>query len=90
MFLQPFLSFSITFNICISTQLLSRNALEDQEVKEISSQEYARVDPEKRMLANRRSLQEIMVLKWESDNQVCLQTSKCHQYKNNIQFITLN
>ena len=37
---------------------------------EIPSQEYANADPEKRMLRNRRSLHDIMAMKWESDTQV--------------------
>ena len=70
MLFSKFKSFIFLFHKCITQYLFNRNKEEDQEIVEIPSQEYVNVDPEKRMLRNRRSLHDIMAMKWESDTQV--------------------
>lgn len=53
---------------------MHRATKEETEIREIPRQEFDNNTPEKRMVRNRTTLQNLMDMKWESDTQVYSQT----------------
>lgn len=59
---------------------MHRATNEETEIKEIPWQEFDNSTPEKRMVRNRTTLQNLMAMKWESDTQVYSQTRALQFY----------
>lgn len=53
---------------------MHRATKEETKIREIPRQEFDNNTPEKRMVRNRATLQNLMDMKWESDTQVYSQT----------------